>query len=483
MMTRLIILCVLALLLSSCTSFLRNQQLEKVAKDWALVIRASQVIPVYPLTEDLQPGDVLLVTRPTEDQVRLYKARGFLPLDQLLIRLYSKDFTEFYHSRYGITDGSIPPAMWQMVDGNGKHHWDLAPRAAFPTYTFAVSSGSGLNLAIPVHGVPLAIGLMHAGKASGTLTIADAFTYGLDHVHMLNLVRGWAAEQRRLLQQYTPQNGQHQFLRVVSRVYIAGQVTATVRNDDAVSGEARGGADKPVELPGLSQESSEKNYNEALAALNTVVSNELPGGKVKIAAASSRSITLSETFPRPLVIGYVGFDLPILEGGRLGPPISTLAQLTAERTIPSQNATPSTYRLATYAHVYKALKDSKGPEAEHIRQEVDALAQKLPASFPFSLYEFSAPGTLQKDAEVVAGKPVSRESFQDVVDYLGLARKTSTTLESYLAAAPKNISDAEIAALEEERQAATKAAEGLSHSLSSEPGVMRAVDFVLFEGQ
>src|SRR5688572_3505932 len=164
MAIRLISLCVLALILSGCTGALRNQQLEKVAKDWALVIRASQVIPVYPLTEDLQPGDILLVSTPIEDQVRLYREKGFLPLDQHLVRLYSTDFGKFYNSRYGISDGVIPPAFWQTLDRGGKHQWALAPRAAFPTYSFSVSSGSGLNLAIPVQGVPLALGLMHAGK-------------------------------------------------------------------------------------------------------------------------------------------------------------------------------------------------------------------------------------------------------------------------------------------------------------------------------
>lgn len=481
MITHVISLCVLVLVVSSCTGTLRNQQLEKVAKDWALVIRASQVIPVYPLTEDLQPGDVLLVSTPIEDQARMYREKGFLALDQHLVRLYSSDFAKFYNSRYGITDGVIPPALWQTLDHDGKHQWGLAPRAAFPTYSFSVSSGSGLNLAIPVQGVPLAVGLMHAGKASGTVTIAEAFTYGLDQVHLLSLVHTWATENRRLLQQYAPQSAQHQFLRVVTRVYSTGQITATVNNDDASTGEARGGANKPVELPGLAPGASEKNYDDTLAALNKIVSDELPGGKVKFAAATSRSITLSETFPRPLIIGYVGFDLPILEGGRLGPPISTLAQLSAERTIPAQNVTASTYRLATYAHLYKTLKDTKGQEAEHVRRDLDALAQKLPVSFPFSLYEFSAPGVLQKDAEIVAGKPVSRDSFQDVVDYIGLARKTYTTLESYLAGVPEDKPNAEIAVLEQERQAATKAADEVSQSLSSEPAVMRAVDFVLFE--
>jgi hypothetical protein len=99
------------------------------------------------------------------------------------------------------------------------------------------------------------------------------------------------------------------------------------------------------------------------------------------------------------------------------------------------------------------------------------------------LYEFSAPGKLQKDTEFVVGKPISRESFQDVVDYLGLARKTSTTLDSYLAGLPSDnsLQEADIAALDQERQAAIKAANEVSQSLSSEPAVMSAVDFALFE--
>lgn len=471
-----------AALLSGCTAGLRNQQLEQVAKDWALVIRASQVIPVYPLTEDLQPGDVLLTATPIEDQAASYTHKGFLPLDQLLVRLYSHDFQTFYNSRYGIVDATIPPAQWQLTDPAGKNHWSLAPRAAFPTYQFAVSSGSGLSLAIPVQGVPLALGLMHAGKASGTITIADAFTYGMDQVHLLSLVRPWADQHRTVLRQYAPQNGQARFLRVISRVYSTGQVSVTVNNDEAVSGEARGGADRPIDILGLTKGNSEKNYSDALETLNKLVSNELPGGTVKIAAASSRSVTLSETFPRPLVIGYVGFDLPILEGGRLGAPISTLAQLTGERTIPPHR-TESPYRLAAFAHIYRALKDVKTPEADGIRHDLDALAQKLPATYPFSLYEFSGPGTLQKDTAVVAGTAVSRNGFQDVLDYLNLARTTAKTLASYLATAPRTTptEQAHMASLEQERQAAVGASEQLAQTLASAPAFMRAVDVVLFD--
>ncbi len=378
-----------------CTTTLRNQQLESVAKDWALVIRASQVIPVYPLSEDLQPGDVLLVSTPIENQVKLYKKKGFLPLDQHLVRLYSKQFKEFYNSRYGIEDSTIPPAQWQTKDAHGVHNWKMAPRAAFPTYQFSVSTGSGLNLAIPIQGVPVALGLMNSGKASGTVTIADTFTFGLDNSHLTSLVQDWADQNRKLLRNYPPRNGQAHFLRVVSRVYLTGRVSVTVNNDEATSTEARGGADRPLEFTGIKQGATDANYEGAIKAINQLLSEELPGGKVKIVTATSRAVTFSETFERPLVIGYVGFDMQIIEGGRLGPPISTVGQLTGEHTIPA-SATDNVYRLASLSHMYRALRDIQGPDADRTRGDLDKLASLLPEKYPFTLYELTSPSVLQK---------------------------------------------------------------------------------------
>src|SRR5512144_2363603 len=105
---------VLVLLLTSCCAASREEQLASVAKDWALVIRASQVLPVYPLTEDLQPGDVFLVTTPLGQEASLYSSRGFLPLDQHLVRLQSLDFQTFYQRSYNVGTNSNTPYHWQF---------------------------------------------------------------------------------------------------------------------------------------------------------------------------------------------------------------------------------------------------------------------------------------------------------------------------------------------------------------------------------
>jgi len=466
---------------AGCTTTLRNQQLESVAKDWALVIRASQVIPVYPLSEDLQPGDVLLVSTPIENQVKLYKKKGFLPLDQHLVRLYPTQFKEFYNSRYGIQDSTIPPAQWQTLDAHGVNNWKMAPRAAFPTYQFSVSTGSGLNLAIPIQGVPVALGLMNSGKANGTVTIADTFTFGLDNSHLASLVQDWADQNRKLLRNYPPRDGQSHFLRVVSRVYLTGRVSVTVNNDDATSAEARGGADRPLEFPGIKQGAADANYEGAIKAINQLLAEELPGGKVKIVTATSRAVTFSETFERPLVIGYVGFDMQIIEGGRLGPPISTVAQLTGGYTIPAY-ATDNVYRLASLSLMYRALRDIQGPDADRTRGDLDKLASLLPEKYPFTLYELTSPSVLQKDSTVVVGAKIDRKGFSEVIEYLGNAQKTTKTLETYLPGAPRGSEGERSAAsqLELELQAARSALADISKRLNGEPALMRAVDFVFF---
>jgi hypothetical protein len=461
---------------TGCTATLRNEQLENVAKDWALVIRASQVIPVYPLTEDLQPGDVLLVSMPIEEQVAIYREKGFLPLDQHLVRLYPEDFKEFYNSRYGITDTNIPPAHWQKNTAGGDHNWKIAPCAAFPSYQFSVRSGSGLNLAIPIQGVPFALGLMNSGLASGTVTIAETHTFGLDNFRLEKLVRDWAKEKRRLLRNYEPQDPHYQFLRVVSRVYVTGRVSVTINNDETRAAQAAAGVDRPLKLMGVVGGDTDKNYAEAMNRINQLAAEQLPGAKVTVATATSRSVTLSEEFERPLVIGYVGFDLPILKGGRLGVPISTLAQLTERRTIPASRSSSVVYRLAALSHMYNALRTIQGDEADRIREELDELDYLLPDRYPFSLYEFASPDKIRKDSVVVAGAQIDGEGFQAILDFLGYAQATVETVEIHqrkkTAPAPQ---------LEAELKSARTALKEIGDRLTLEPVVMEAIDFVFFD--
>lgn len=332
------LLCVLA---AGCgTTGSKTRQLERVAKDWCLSIRASQVIPVYPLTEDLQPGDMFLVDTPVEDQVAVYKSKGFLPLENLVARIQPSSYRELYGNGYGLSDTSSPPREWQTGSSAGTSaswNWMHAPRAAFPSYSFHVTRKEGLNLAIPVQAVPVGLSFLNSAEATGTVQIADAYTYGSGMQALQAQVEDWARTQRKFLAQYAPverakkEPPRYHYLRVVTRVYLAGQVNVSLLNSEARGASLDAGAAKPVTLSEIATDSTNNidAINKALAA----GLDQAPGGSLKLTAASDRSVSLSETFPRPLVIGYIAFDLPILAGGALGPPVATRAQLSGTRVL------------------------------------------------------------------------------------------------------------------------------------------------------
>src|SRR3954467_1997042 len=84
----------------------KKKQLSEVARDWCQTITASQVMPVYPLTEDLQPGDVFLVSMSVEEQRKRFDARGFLPLDHHLARLTPAGYADFYRDMFVVPPGA-----------------------------------------------------------------------------------------------------------------------------------------------------------------------------------------------------------------------------------------------------------------------------------------------------------------------------------------------------------------------------------------
>lgn len=340
------ILLALNLALPACASWRKRRDLEAVARDWCYTIRASQVLPVYPLSEDVQPGDLYLVQLPIDRQQVAYKRSGFLPLDNLVARLAPSGYEPFYRNSFklGTTAEPLPESL-VAGDGSG---WTKAPAAAFPSYAFSVRSGSGAKVAIPVNGVPVGLSLLNSGAADGSITISDVRTYGVDTVSLLEDVRVWASRNAGFLADFAPSEGRvwgvfpttrQNYLRIVGRVYVTRKVNVSLRDSSAQSGQLDVGVPKTIELfEGMTDDdpskASSKNYEQALLSLNSAIEKAVetggavaPGGSLKVVAASSRSISMEETFPKPLAIGYLGFDLAILKDGHLGPPMPTYAVL------------------------------------------------------------------------------------------------------------------------------------------------------------
>jgi len=261
-----------------------------------------------------------------------------LPLDQLLVRLQPTNYPSFYLGAYGIAGHTNTPYHWKSAESSHQTH-DLgeAPRAAFPSYSFTVAHGAGLNLALPVQGVPVALNLIGTANAHGAITIHDAFTYGIDMLSLREQVENWSREHSADLAELAPTGNRTNYLRVVSRVYLAGRVNISIFNDESAGVGGSAGVGKSVSALSLLPNDAVANFNSTLGSLGTnVESASLPGGSLKLVAASSRSVSLDEAFPKPLVIGYLGFDLPILADGRLGPSVPTHARLNRLRINPTR---------------------------------------------------------------------------------------------------------------------------------------------------
>lgn len=352
-------LIVLLLCTSACSSYQRRKQLQRVARDWCETIRASQIIPVYPPTADLFPGDLFLVERTIADQHEEYEERGFLALPYHLSRLKLMQST--WASAYrGFNDALIGSGMPGQISANRSDQTSdalsQAFTAAFPSYGFEVRSGGAFDLAIPISGVPAAISALSASSAKGSITIKDVRTYGVTAIQLQEEVERWRSRfevQAFLKQTYATvqENGdrcQELYVRAVSRVYAARSFDISVTATSQVGvGVAAGLALENGSTPQTADDLAKRekdirdSLNKGLKDARTALAdagNGGPGfgGKASFTSVSSRSVGLKEEFDEPIVVGYLGLDFAVLKDGALGPPIPTFLAVEQQLEVPGE---------------------------------------------------------------------------------------------------------------------------------------------------
>ncbi|MGI9458014.1 MAG: hypothetical protein ACR2NU_15725, partial [Aeoliella sp.] len=208
------------------------------------------------------------------------------------------------------------------------------PKAGFPSYTFEVSNNGGLSLAVPVQGVPIALSVTGAAEATGSITIKDAVTYGLDTTSMYQLLLD--AEKAGKLRYAIPPEGEEPwYLRMITRVFAAQSFNVVLTATSTLGGGVDAGARQPVADAGGQLENgltvSQINQQlEAVGLAADAAGNVLPGGSVRATFASGRTVGFEETFDEPIVVGYHGFDAAIDSKGRIGPLIPTFQVLDDE---------------------------------------------------------------------------------------------------------------------------------------------------------
>ena len=445
MRLRTIYLGLIAACLMGCNSFKRSSQLETVAKDWCMTIRASQIIPVYPLTEDLQVGDLFLVQQSVDDQHKQYEADGFLPMDNHIARLKPGHFKTFYDRSFAADLNDVEPfglpAPW--LSGSDPN-WSNAPSASFPSYSFSIEKGVGFSAAVPAQSVPIAVSLMGADADQCTITIKQARTYGIDMISLYQDVLAWEATHRDFLTMYASVEGEKMnYVRVVSRVYLTGEMDVSIGSSRGRAGSLSAGSGRPVDLVAPKAPSDANavgstgiaDYAASIAELNELNESSrktvgrdgaeeiLPGGTVKVVAVSARAIMMHETFVRPLAIGYLGFDMAIGVGGRLGPPIPTHAVLHGRRRPESPSSLGvqliANSRMAQAYEIVKRQSETTGEAyATQLRAELDALARLVPETWPVPVFA-SQRGSKTLKVQIAAESPLRSDplNFLDITRY------------------------------------------------------------------
>ena len=351
-----------ALLLTGCvTPRDKSRQLARVAKDWCLTIRASQVIPVYPPTRDVHPGDVFLTTTPIGEEVKLFEENGFLPLDVHLVRLKVDDQVKsFYATRPG--EGAEFP--------NSVATWEDLPACAFPTYSFEVSRSGGLNLAIPVQGVPVGFNYLGAAAATGTVTLSEAQTVGLDIATLQPLLENWEKQNGRLLAAYAWDPGDPAarpvYVRVVARVYRVRSISVQLSDAARAGAQLAAGLELPTPDPGApsASKTAAEQYDEVAKRLDTTLVEQL-GGQVRVVKVARRSVLLTEKFRAPMAIGYLAYDCLILPGGLLSGPMPTYQRITG-----ASIAAPGVLNSAAFVEAWYTADEAT--RVQRIREWIEA---------------------------------------------------------------------------------------------------------------
>lgn len=420
-------LCLL-LLLPACAT--RRTQLEQVAKDWCETIRASQVLPIYPLTADLQPGDIFLVQQTVSRQHEAYEEAGFLPLPFKIARIDPTGYADHYDTVSGdLAVPTLPRTIGADRPDFAVASLHRAPTAAFPSYSFQIQNGASFDLAVPVSGVPVGMSAMGTSGASVTVTIKDAKTYGVDAFSIDRDVRLWASGsdvQGFLKGLVESSPDEPVYLRVVSRVYLAHEFDIAMNRRDSrsfgltgglpgsSSGASGGGAaglvsPDPNARPG---EATAADYRANLQALNESIAGSLDalnggagvGGDLRFVAASASTVSLRETFAEPLVVGYLGFDMRVRADGTLGPPIPTF-QVLEEEQVPRDVRFSGGFTRAEQAYIPVFDQVDARPDAQVIfGRAASFLGREMK-----DLYDQALPRVLEADDPV-------REAWNVVFD-------------------------------------------------------------------
>jgi hypothetical protein len=179
-------------------------------------------------------------------------------------------------------------------------------------------------------------------------------------------------------------------------------------------------------------QSNLSSLNQSLDATYSAAGGVQAGATFKFTAASARAVSMQETFPRPLVIGYLGFDFAIGEYGDLGPPIPTYSVVEYGAT-PALGTSSSAQlignsRMLTAKRSLRQMAEDGDKNAAALAAELDALGAIVPPVHPCNLYDSTGKISTASGKELRHDPP----EFDDVAKFRGGLIRSIENLEKGL---------------------------------------------------
>lgn len=329
--------------LAACSSMLK----ERPGITYAAHAEQLGINPVYPPREDLQVGDVYAVEVHSLNERFAAKSAFVAPVNM------SREITAYLGTRYkfhetkavapveGSSDHGLKQWQSDVTNGSGVQpamlQFTTLPVAGFPR--IEVNSGVSIGVGGQPTGLAVAFGFAAAKTLKMSLQYSSVTSYEVpppvairalqrycDQVEQDRCARsefGYWINQKYQLDQDDDGYVWEAGALMVTKVYLARKITYTF-NDATLAAAATAtvaAERKAQEAPMLSPAdinaviaSKDPELVTAMGALVRAVSTYAQQARegeaaVTIAAITTNSVAIEETFPRPVVIGYEGVSM------------------------------------------------------------------------------------------------------------------------------------------------------------------------------
>ncbi|MBV8047187.1 MAG: hypothetical protein JO171_08550 [Paludibacterium sp.] len=343
-------------LLLGCSS---TDPTQSVATSWGQELRQMQVEPVFPIREDIQPGDVFILCAGSDPT---HPSKQVLPISTYWTRLDATTIKQlledYYRTRLIMPINKVvggqaasQPSIQQNTSASGTFtHLQLV---AFPDAMHASLDSRSLSALIPA-GVALGrFGISSQEVDSGSLSITSASYYGLPQAKIMPLVKEQIGPNGELGREdfkkaldakeaeCQPLNLYAQAV-VVSEVFLANGIRLKLQSSKAATAQMQlntvlssgstvantlstiqklqasaataGKTQAPAGNGGTAsgQDAQTQALSAAVVSLLTGMESSqenLPGVSGTITTGSTGTISMDSIFTKPLVFGYRGVHI------------------------------------------------------------------------------------------------------------------------------------------------------------------------------